>query len=767
MANASTNAALPRPAVRPHPFPAWGDPLVAALVGVGAALTAAVPLIGNPYFYFADDFQMFFLPVFQEIAQQLKAGQFPLMTDRTWFGGAILAEYQFAVFNPVSLILYVLIDSLDRLDHAAATYALFHISVLAAGIFTLCRGLHIGRPEAALAALAGSTSMWVIYWGAQTWICALVGIAWLPWALSFLLRARRDPRHIPSAALVTALALVSGWPYTIVALAVIVGAATAADLLLHRHFWSYVRVAVSLAFAFALAAPALLPLWYYLGESTRLEVGLPNVFQADLGTLVAAGLPTFPDTWRVFSGRDRFVLSPPMHYASWFIPLVLVNANWAGLRGKHLLSGVTLVLIAVGLGGLSMVGAGWHFRMPFRLLPYYHIALAVLSAWLITHARTDVRQPEIWKRRRTVVTLIVLFGMLLTKAPAVTTTEVILMVWIGALVLLSRWLQTCRPQLWLLAPALGHITLFAFLTAAFPHNDLVPHWRPPVVRNAVPDGEQSSLRQLSLFQRLGPDAPRGPDASFGFRRGVGSSFWAEIMPGNTSLYHPVEAIHGYSAVQPRGLYQAFCFDYIGSSCADAAQRVLAVDRANGLSTLDLVRADRVVAQRGLHAERFASQAGAAWVRAAGGEHSEVFLRREPLPVRPGSTSVIPPGMHLQLLDRQPHRESYWVDPGHQGGRIVWARAWYPGYRAFLNGQSVELEPVKDLLPSVTLLPREGGELVLEYFPEGLGLGLVIAGSALIGLLALWVGLGVRMKSIAEPGRTAPPAATGGRTRIGR
>lgn len=150
-------------AAEPIEAPArWGDAAAGLLVGIGAASTAALPLLGNPYFYFADDFQTFFLPIFQEIARQLKSGHFPLMTDRTWYGGALLAEYQFAVFNPISLALYVVIDYFDRLDRAAAAYALFHISVLAGGIFTLCRGLRIGRPEAAVAALAGSTSMWVI-----------------------------------------------------------------------------------------------------------------------------------------------------------------------------------------------------------------------------------------------------------------------------------------------------------------------------------------------------------------------------------------------------------------------------------------------------------------------------------------------------------------------------------------------------------------------------------------------------------------------------
>lgn len=409
----------------------WGDIGVAAAVAVVAASTAALPLIGNPYFYFADDFQTFFLPMFQEIARQLKGGYFPVMTDRTWYGGAILAEYQFAVFNPISLGLYALIDQFERLDRAATTYALFHVSLLAAGVFTLCRGLGIRRPEAAVAALVGSTSMWVIYWGAQTWICALVGIAWLPWALFLLLLAYRDTRLVTPAALVTALALVSGWPYTIVALMVVVVVSTVITLMFHGNGWRCLRVALALGLALALSAPAILPLWYYLSQSSRFEVGLHSVFQADVDTLIAVGLPIFPDTWRVFSARLRTVSSPPMHYVSWFVPLVLVNADWKGLRHKHWAPGLILVLVAVTFGVLSMFGAGWHFRMPFRLLPYYHIALAILAAWLITNVQNG--QPKIWKIGRTAVALILPFSVAFFNVTSVDVRQVALLLCIAAL----------------------------------------------------------------------------------------------------------------------------------------------------------------------------------------------------------------------------------------------------------------------------------------------------------------------------------------------
>ena len=387
----------------------WADAWAAIFVAMLTACTAALPLVGNRYFYFADDFQMMFMPAFLEIAHQVKEWQIPLVTNRTWLGGAFAAEYQFALANPVSIALYLLMDCLDRLDHAAAVFALFHLAVLSAGIFTLCRGLGIARAGAATAALAGSTSMWVIYWG-QTWVNALVGITWLPWALFSLLLAYRRTRYIGLAAITTAIALVSGWPYTVVALLVIIGIGTVISFALNGRFWPCVRVIISVGLGGAIAAPAFLPLWFYLKESTRVHGELTNVFVTYLGTLVAVSLPIFPEVWRVFSNVDSTSVSPPIHYVSWFILPVLANANWTILKERQGSLGLGLILVAAAFGFLSMYAAGWHFRWPFRLLPYYHITLAMLSGWLMTRPCTTGESHRSGKRAGRLLSLLYRWG---------------------------------------------------------------------------------------------------------------------------------------------------------------------------------------------------------------------------------------------------------------------------------------------------------------------------------------------------------------------
>ncbi|UEM24623.1 hypothetical protein JL100_030930 (plasmid) [Skermanella mucosa] len=686
---------------------------------------AAVPFFGNNYFYFSDDFQTMIMPVMLEIARQVKEWQIPLVTGRSWLGGAISAEYQYAIWNPVSVSLYVLMDRFGRLDQAAAFFSIFHLGLLSAGIFALCRGLGIPRAGAVAAALAGGTGMWVVYWG-QAWVNALVGIAWLPWASAALLLAYRRTLHVGPAAVATALALVSGWPYTAIALILGAGLGLATSLALTGRFLPCLRVVLAMGLGGAVAAPAFLPLLYFLLDASMRSHGASaGVLTAHFETLAAVSLPVFPNVLKTFGGVDRISPSPPIHYVSWFILPVLANANWAILKERRGGLGLGLVLVAAAFGLLSMYGAGWYFRWPFRLLPYYHITLAVLAGWLMTRTMRDGQGAAAWGTGRTALAFAVPLVLGLFNQPTLGLDQAVLLSWICVLVLLTRQLQRSWPDYWIAVPVIGHVTVFIYLTSIFPHNDLVPRWTPPVERQALPGiTEAPGVRRLALYQ------PPGRDASFGSGKALDDAFWSEIMPGNTPLHHDVEAINGYSALDPRGLRQAFCMDYIGASCPDAAKRILSPDGVTGLSLLDLTRVDRVVAQRGLHADRFASAAGGTWVRAGSGKHSDVFVRREPLPERPGSVSVQPPDMRLRLVGRLPDRESYHLDRGHGGGRIIWARAWYPGYRAFLAGRPLEVEPVLGLLPSVVLPPGEGGELVLDYVPAGLRSGLAIAGVAL-------------------------------------
>jgi hypothetical protein len=156
----------------------------ALAVAAIAAAAAALPLLVNGYFYYADDNQTYFTPMFGEIARLLEAGEFPLSTDRVWYGGAILAEYQYGVFNPVCLLLLLIAHRFGDLAQAAAFYAIAHYAIFAAGSYVLGLALGFPRRAALTGACLAISSTWLLYWGAGNWIPALVSISYVPWCLA-------------------------------------------------------------------------------------------------------------------------------------------------------------------------------------------------------------------------------------------------------------------------------------------------------------------------------------------------------------------------------------------------------------------------------------------------------------------------------------------------------------------------------------------------------------------------------------------------------
>jgi hypothetical protein len=60
------------------------------------------------------------------------------------------------------------------------------------------------------------------------------------------------------------------------------------------------------------------------------------------------------------------------------------------------------------------------------------------------------------------------------------------------------------------------------------------------------------------------------------------------------------------------------------------------------------------------------------------------------------------------------------------GVVLFSRAWYPGYRAFLDGKEIEVHSVNGLQPAVFIAPGARGTLALEFAPKSVRYGLFAA-----------------------------------------
>jgi hypothetical protein len=84
-------------------------------------------------------------------------------------------------------------------------------------------------------------------------------------------------------------------------------------------------------------------------------------------------------------------------------------------------------------------------------------------------------------------------------------------------------------------------------------------------------------------------------------------------------------------------------------------------------------------------------------------------------------------------------------PGKDDILVVFARPWFPGYRATCNGQPVPVEVFDLIMPAVRLAAGTTGRIELEYRPDSYVRGYRTAGATLLGLIAaLLVGAGQRM-----------------------
>ncbi|MWV25924.1 hypothetical protein FVE89_28910 [Methylobacterium sp. 2A] len=687
----------------------WG--LLTACLAVA---TAAVPLAHTPTFYFTDDYQAYFMPGFLEIARLIKAGELPFLSPRLFQGGAFLAEYQYALFNPVSLLLYLVLDGFARLDHAASFFALVHVGLLAGGTHALARLVGVSRPAAVLAGLTAATSGWIIYWGATNWIPGLVSTAWLTWAAAALIRAYRSPGSVPIAAGAVYLTIASGWPFSDAAIIAGLGAGLPLAFWAGRDGRSCVRTAVAAGLGGLLAAPSWMPLAAAIGTSSRQpEVLFHDMLSTPPAVLLAMGVPVWPETWLGFDGLKMHV-GPPAQYVSWWVPAALINASRARLnapegRGVALLLAVTAVIALLAISpGVSQL------RWPFRFLPYVQIGFTIVAAWCATRDR--------WAPGRTLMLIAIGGAVALARDPDLLTLQLLLTALVGvAAVLALRAEGTTRLAL----IAASHACIFAILTTVMPVNEQVGTWPAPMERAAyrapsLPAGD-------TMLVLHDPDYHRTPMAPE-----VWNALFTELPHSNTPLLTGTAVVGGYSPMPMRG-FRAICMWRGGATCPEAAGRLAHPDPVTGASTLDLARVVRVAVERGPRADGFADVAGPGWTRRSG-VAAELFERVGGGSALPGTLSAGPPGFAVGAAAEGASSGRYAVS-SPEGGRVVWARAWYPGYAASWNGAPLTVEIVNDFLVSA-VIPAGGGVLSLRYVPAGLVPGLAVAALAAIALAGL-------------------------------
>ena len=675
-------------------------------------LVTSLPLLMNENFYFEDDWQGYYMPVYLEVARLIKSGNLPLLTDRLWIGGMHLGEYQTAIFHPVSVSLYLVLDKFSHLNIAAAVFTIFHLALFAAGAASISLLLGCNKKSSFVAGVMVATMPSLIFWGAKMWITIVISMAWFAVAIAILILAYKNKKWLPLAVLTNTLVFLSGWPLTNLALMLTVFFSVVYIYLTTKDLLAVSRLCLSVIFGLMLAAPAILPVAETMKYSARFLD--PDQWKTSIDMIPAIGVPTFATTWKNFAHNYAPVVTPLL-YVSWFIPLLLINTSW-----KKLWYEKPLIRLHISLTLLFMVivmlPGFWQFRWSFRFIPVLHFFLIMLAAYIMTNDSNATRD---WFSKKSLLTLIIPFYIAWAYTPTLWLYHILFFSMIVLFVVLHTKRQA-KNKNDLLLPLTGNVLILLMLSVLWPVNNQGY----PIAKHSLDRSSYSISegRRLALYNTANSQDPK---------------FWSAVAPGNRSLYHYRESINGYSPIFPIGFKDKYCLSWIGSVCPQLVEYLFTKEKITGLRHIDLLNLTTIVAEKGIYSDSFEKYASDEWQITNTGSTWNVFTRSKPASTN--NNLFASANLKMSMVESKVDKLVLNIETTttrKNDNLLIWSRPWYPGWRAYLDGNEIDVVRAADVLIGIPIPVNSKGVLTIEYWPKSLTVGLWIFTVSLIAVI-IW------------------------------
>jgi hypothetical protein len=716
---------------------------LAAALGM---ILAAVPLLQDRAAFFRDDMEAQFIPTLVAVGRTIWAtGTVPLLTTQTWWGGNLAGELQYGLFNPVLLALYAALPALHTQDLSAAFLSISLTGMLAAGSFLLARSLTLSVGLAHVAAVAVAGNNFLHHWFAVSWLPALASTAFMVWAMAFLLRAHERRSAFVAAGLAVCLTASAGWPHAMIVLGLFT-AAWMTSLVVSGQRQAAAYPALAAALGVAAAAVAILPFMSVMEQAARATFLMnTGLLVANLRDVLSVSNPVHFGTLINFPGRPNTILAPVFHVA-WFVLPLAALLDWKRVPWVE-----PRILAVLVFGCLMLLGtqgpsdALW-LRFPIKFLPYFQIA-AVLFILLALQV-AGFAEPS---RHRTAILVLVMAVSVLSSFQSLPGLAALHLAFGLVILVASLRLQRHAPQHPALAAvalacttwALAATTRAVLSSPALPSLGVFAPYNAP--REIALTEPLTRLPTRFEFHATGGIPPSGPAERFG-----------DILFGQMGLAQGRALVNGYSPIGHRGLAEQLCWTGARWTCPEAVLHMLRLDDATGASLAELMRVDIIFVDRATNLVPLGDSVPAPWRFARETPFAVVLERDLPAAHLPGSLSwpriglqaraIGEPGATLEAL-RIERR-----DP--EVRRIVFARTYWPGYRATFDGADLPVRAHAGFLVAVDLPPAPAsGELVLRFAPRGLEAGAAISAVA-IGTLFL---LAVLLHAPAKRRRLSPSA----------
>jgi len=734
---------MDRPALNFASGPRRADAIGAAGAALTVIVIGAIVYAIDPRFFFGDDIQIGLVPSVLEIGRALGRGEWPMLSNSSWFAGSFVGEMQYGIFSPWVLLTDFVVSHVElTLPAVGAVLVLLHAALNAAGAYLLARDYDLPPPLALIVAFVSSMNGYLVYWTYRSWYTLGSSFAWIPWYWLAMRRlSRPDASRRASVATCAALYLLIavGWPGTDL-MALVIAVCIAVPFLWRRDFRTLGRLIAPNAIALLLAAPLILTGVDYVRQTMRTAMPLLNrSWRVPLPALLGFVLPTIEMPWFQWT-EGQNMIRPAIVLAGGIIPLagIVAGFNRDFIR-RH---AVELAIVIVSIA-LCVLPSLWLFQWSFRWLPLAFLSMALAGA-------SGLRSGRGAKAMALLLAVAVVVALIVDRHLSLTLGVAALFA-----VLCAIWFLT-DGRGWL--PAVICLVSIVVPLAVVRNPDFTDFQTGEVAKSSWPLRRDLTYIAVYRWADLAVDV-----------RDKNPRFRSEPLfrAGNLPMASGLDFVSGYSPLRLRGMGELLGVGRVwGYELDPAARRILSIETAPG-ALLDHMSVEGIACGLGMAKYnrnpnwRLVGAAGIdALMQRTGPPLPEVYFapstrgfatfdeasrwittRTEPrMPVVVVGDAPQPcVGANVGSTKRERHRSTADVDTTRctADALLVFARPWFPGFRAELNGRALAVETADLMMPAVRIPPGSRGRVVLRYAPRALTAGFSIAAAGVIIAMMLW------------------------------
>ncbi|MET7772779.1 hypothetical protein [Nocardia sp. NPDC005366] len=702
-------------------------------------------LLANARHFFTDDTESQYTSLWVGLGRSLRDGNFPVMVPEQWMAGNNTMD-DAGLFNPPQLLIDLIAPSVDNVALYATVVKLIFAIIAALGVYRIALA-YGGKPAwSAVAGVAFPLSGFFLFFDQASWMTALTGTAWMVHAWASSVRYTRGESGPIPVFVFLYLTISTQYIFPAVEAALMLLAVAVGELVYQRKWQPVLRLTLASGCAGLAGLLTFLPSMLSAKVTWRGTAQIINdqfltvPWSESLNASLPSSLPAFTSWW-------GYVQPMPVTYIAWFLIPALAFVDWDRARAAwRELSAVGLfsIMMLMWTAGPGTIGP---LRWPVRVLPMLAIGLLVLVCVLLGRFGS-FREPK-----RRAIAAAVLIGLLWVRTfsadPHDVLWHVLAAAVVAALVAAVVWLGRTKGVA--AACALTIVAMFPIAYAQVRAAQPTPMaWNLPVKRSdakaAFPDFTGTTI-QLADRGLLGP-GDKSVEGAYG-----------SLVFGNYAKGLELSYVNGYTPTGHFYFGELLCMRWDGSVCPDAYRRMFAPEASTGRPLVDLMKLDRVVLQRALFPDALDQPApeGWKWVEYPGHERYIAVLERQDGLISTVNGRVSDAAKVTATSISETDTTSRVRVSSSEGGKVVFARLGWPGYRVTIDGKRVDITTVAKSFVAVNIPPgTRNAELVLTWRPPGWKIGIATMGAGVVGLGVLqW--LYVRSRRRGEPDLATDPA----------